>query len=179
MDSYCFRKKLRKKKDVIRDMINKLPIPGFPGYWITDDGKVFNAIRELKPMKNHDGYKKCSLRFGKVNKQVRIGRIMAFTFLGPPPTPAHVADHINRVRDDDRIDNIRWATPFESTQNRDPEKCRGEANCGGNCRLTSQKVRSIRLLIGNMKIKDIAVRYGVSAGMITHIKKGRKWGWLL
>ena len=42
-------------------------------------------------------------------KSISVHRIIAFTFLGPPPNPADTVDHINRYRGDNRIANLRWA----------------------------------------------------------------------
>jgi hypothetical protein len=38
---------------------------------------------------------------------------------GPPPTPAHTADHINRNRGNDIDNNIRWATRLDQRANQD------------------------------------------------------------
>jgi hypothetical protein len=53
---------------------------------------------------------------------ITIGRAIASTFHGPPPTPDHTADHIDRDRDNDILDNIRWANKKEQCDNRDMPK---------------------------------------------------------
>lgn len=50
---------------------------------------------------------------------VALHRIVAYTFLGAPPTPLHTVDHINRVREDNRVDNLKWASPSEQLSNRE------------------------------------------------------------
>lgn len=55
---------------------------------------------------------------------LRVVRLMAMAFIGPPPTPLHTVDHIEkydgdfmRERSDDRIENLRWATKSEQSKN--------------------------------------------------------------
>jgi DNA-binding CsgD family transcriptional regulator len=50
---------------------------------------------------------------------VPLHRIVAYTFLGSPPTPLHTVDHINRVREDNRASNLKWASPREQLTNRE------------------------------------------------------------
>jgi hypothetical protein len=48
-----------------------------------------------------------------------VGRAIASTFLGPPPTLAHTADHKDKNRANDTLANIRWATKKEQNTNQD------------------------------------------------------------
>lgn len=75
-------------------------------------GKVLQNINQGK-------YNKVSIETddGK-SYQIRIARAIASTFIGPPPSLEHTADHIDKNQDDDNIYNIRWATKSEQTDNR-------------------------------------------------------------
>ena len=46
-----------------------------------------------------------------------IHRIVAFAFLGEPPTKQHVVDHIDTNRKNNRPENLRWLTKLENILN--------------------------------------------------------------
>lgn len=50
---------------------------------------------------------------------VALHRIVAFTFLGPPPSPFHTVDHADRVRENNRADNLAWVDPRNQLANRE------------------------------------------------------------
>jgi hypothetical protein len=50
---------------------------------------------------------------------ISISRAIASTFIGPPPSPEHTADHLDRNPDDDNIYNIQWATKFDQNKNQE------------------------------------------------------------
>ena len=56
-----------------------------------------------------------------------IGRAIASTYLGPPPTPEHTADHIGCGNNNDTLENIRWATKKEQADNRSHAEDRKDA----------------------------------------------------
>jgi hypothetical protein len=55
---------------------------------------------------------------------VPLHRIVAFTFLGPPPSNLHTVDHINRIREDNRVTNLTWATVHSQLANRESARYR-------------------------------------------------------
>lgn len=74
-------------------------------------------IRVLKP-KLVKGYRVVTLcKVGLKNLQVYIGRTMLEAFKGPQSEPEMQADHRNRIKTDDVLSNLRWATPSENSRN--------------------------------------------------------------
>ncbi|AGE54752.1 hypothetical protein PBCVKS1B_665R [Paramecium bursaria Chlorella virus KS1B] len=68
---------------------------------------------------NKNGYYKVTVYddTGK-SRGISVARAMLSTFVGPPPSPHHTADHKNKCRTDDRLGNLRWADELEQKLNR-------------------------------------------------------------
>jgi len=63
----------------------------------------------LRPKTNEEGYHIVGVRDASGKKHgILIGRAIASTFIGPPPTKAHTADHKDKNRANDTLENIRW-----------------------------------------------------------------------
>lgn len=96
-------------------------IPGFPSYFVSIDGRVLslkgiNPII-LKPQTRTKGYKFVDLRDNGKNEKIDIHRLVLMAFVGMPPEGKE-CDHINRVRDDNRLENLRWVTKIENEANK-------------------------------------------------------------
>ncbi|TKV42978.1 hypothetical protein A0U87_15260 [Sphingobium sp. MP9-4] len=93
-----------------------LPIPGFPGYSVSEFGTV-KGLRstEMSPADNGTGYLQVILyRDGKPHRQY-VHRLVLMAHIGLPPSPTHQAAHWpNADRSDNRLANLRWATPREN-----------------------------------------------------------------
>ena len=96
-----------------------MEIEGYENYLIYEDGRVWSKTRKeykITTLGNH-GYKIISL--WKKNKGVTIllHRLIAKYFI-PNPNNYDYVDHINRDRQDNRIENLRWVTASENNVNR-------------------------------------------------------------
>ena len=70
----------------------------------------------LKNIENSKGYFQVSLvKFGK-QKVFKIHRLVAETFI-PNPEGKPCIDHINTIRSDNRVENLRWVTHEENNNN--------------------------------------------------------------
>ena len=99
-----------------------MEIQGYPNYLIYPDGRVFTKPRErvkgdfLKPIINN-GYSSVVLCNENKQKRFKIHRLVAIHYIDNPDNKPFV-DHINRIRDDNRVENLRWATKSENERNR-------------------------------------------------------------
>lgn len=65
--------------------------------------------RILKPVKCTNGYLEAHFRIGGDSKWLLIHRLVATAFLSNPKKHPCV-DHINTIRNDNRVENLRWCT---------------------------------------------------------------------
>ncbi len=84
-----------------------------PNYMISSEGRVKN-IKTNKLLKGNllAGYKRVHLP----NKKVFIHSLVAQAFISNPENKPCI-DHINGVRTDNRVDNLRWVTHKENNDN--------------------------------------------------------------
>jgi hypothetical protein len=154
------------------------PIEECPDYQISNKGNVMSYKRNkaivLKQVMSHRGYLSVKLSHYGVRKMCKIHQLV-LKYFGPPQPPNTTPDHINRVKTENDIQNLRWATPEEQRENSVPAK--GETH--GSCRLTEVQVLEIKSrLKENVNLTHLAQEYGVSLSLIKKIKAGKRWTYL-
>lgn len=82
-----------------------------------EDGAVYapdnhNQFRWTFGYRQNTGYMAISFK----GKHYNVHRLIAEAFL-PNPENKPTVDHINRDRSDNRLENLRWATQLEQSQN--------------------------------------------------------------
>lgn len=96
---------------------------GFPQYEVSDMGQVRSLfgryknkprLHILKLQTTAKGYASVSLQVNNKSKFTRVHKLVLETFVSPRPSANHVADHINRIRNDNRLENLRWVTAYEN-----------------------------------------------------------------
>lgn len=97
-------------------------IPGFEQFDMDETNFVIKNINTGRSMKRHlcsQGYWRVSLCTGGKSYCKTLGRWIAICFIPNPENKPEV-DHINRIKTDDRIVNLRWSTRTEQNINRTP-----------------------------------------------------------
>ncbi|MFE0413620.1 HNH endonuclease signature motif containing protein [Streptomyces tendae] len=90
----------------------------FPGYYVTDDGRVWSAKgrgRWLKGSPNPGGYLIVGLYRAGKERRWRIHSLVAEVFYGPRPAGLDVC-HNNGDRTDNRASNLRYGTRAENAR---------------------------------------------------------------
>lgn len=54
----------------------------------------------------------------QLNRNMLVHRLVCEAFHGPPPSPTHSVDHIDRNKSNNKVGNLRWATKSEQVTNR-------------------------------------------------------------
>lgn len=160
-------------------------IPGFEAYQVSSLGRVRRVrsgkgarpgrVLKLKRKKGRP-HLYADLQSGGVASRIGVHRLMALAFLGAPPTTKHQAAHWNGRGDDNRIDNIRWATPTENAldKHRHGTDRRGERH--PLVKLTAAQVIEIRERYARgERFTQLAASFGVTGAAISDICKGRRW----
>lgn len=93
--------------------------PKNPKYLVSNTGKIKGIYgKEMKPMKDKDGYPQVNLRIDGKSKKIRIHRVVAETFLKDFYSDC-VVDHINGIKDDNRVDNLRIVDTLQNARFRE------------------------------------------------------------
>ena len=89
-------------------------INGFPGYFVTPEGKVFSTrqgnLKELKQSPDKRGYPMVALNNRANNikyRTFRIHRLVAEAYI-PNPDNLPQVNHINEDKWDNRVENLEW-----------------------------------------------------------------------
>ena len=92
-----------------------MEVKGFPNYVIYPNGEVFSKAtnKYLKHSDNGSGYKYVKL---PDRKNHTIHRLVAEHYIPNPDNKPQV-DHKNRIRNDNRIENLRWVNLSENMLN--------------------------------------------------------------
>lgn len=102
-------------------------IPGYSGlYQISNLGRIRSypkwrgpvrlKAKILKPRINQHGYKQKILVKNGIRKTYNIHRLVAMAFI-PNPYNKKCIDHINTIKTDNRVENLRWVTHKENSNN--------------------------------------------------------------
>ena len=118
-----------------------MEIKDYEDYLIYNDGLVFSKKRNIfmKTNLTRDGYEivQISNKNGVMAKTIH--RLVAIHYL-PNPQNKPTVDHINRIKTDNRVENLRWATSSENNLNKSLYK----NNTSGIKNITTQPSKSCK-----------------------------------
>lgn len=142
-------------------------------------GKFGTRYREeitLKQTFTPKGYNRIILRNNNIKKNFFTHRLVAMAFI-PNPLSLPQINHINGVKDDNRVENLEWCTNSHnilhafSTGLKKPTK--GTIN--GMSKLNEAQVLAIRNKDNDMLNSDIAKLYMVNTKTIRNILNRKTW----
>ena len=105
----------------------------YENYSVSSEGNIRNdkTGRILKKRKDKYGYEQIGLYKNGKGKTFLVHRLVAEAFI-PNPDNKPCIDHINTIRDDNRVENLKWVTHKENNNNPLTRKNNSEARKGEN-----------------------------------------------
>src|SRR4029078_1977468 len=99
-------------------------IPGFSKYECNKKEQIRNVITKyiLKGLQRNNGYIYYTIKNDDRKDYTKSAhQLIATTWISNPDKKPSV-DHINKIRNDNRVENLRWATSIAQSANRIPNK---------------------------------------------------------
>lgn len=164
-----------------------LPIAGWDGmYSVSNLGRVRSEARVvtyasgkrqtvrqriLREATKRSGHRSVQLHRGGVRRRLHTHRLVAFEFIGPPPSPLHEVAHNDGDPSHNEVGNLRWATRRDNHMDKVAHGTHNRGNQHPNHKVTDAQVRRIR---GDARPnKAIAAEYGIAWQTVWAIKTNR------
>ena len=152
---------------------NWKPIPGCPGYEVSDQGQVKSLKRKtpriLKP--GHvNGYQFVDLSINGKSNVIRVAYLVLLAFVGPRPDGLVVC-HENGIKDDDRLENLRYDTQKANMK----DAIKNNDGVVPQSSLTKEQVLQAQKLLEQKTISEVAQELGKNRGIIASISAGRAY----
>ena len=141
----------------------------YENYWVDSNANVYSTwhgyFKRMEPRIDTDGYYRVNLTINGLQKRAAVHRLFAIAFI-PNPNNLPQIDHINRVRTDNRIENLRWVTCSQNHYNR-------------TTRISDEVKKEIYYLVTEKGYtqKAIVKLFGVSKGTVYNIVTRDKAKW--
>lgn len=166
-------------------------VPDAVGYRVGDDGSVWSCLQRvyaggdgrgvsyqpcgewvrLTPVVNSRGYLLVDIR----SEHRPIHRLVLEAFAGPCPVGMEAA-HNNGNQTDNRLTNLRWATPASNQADRVTHGTDSRGERHGQHKLTERDIADIiRLADSGASRAVIGRQYGIHPSTVRRIAKGLAW----
>jgi hypothetical protein len=93
----------------------------YTDYWVSNNGQVmsrkFGKERVLKAGLNRCGYLTVAICQNGTQTTKTVHSLVAHCFLGPRPSPEMVIDHIDRVKTNNHVSNLRYVSIRDNRRN--------------------------------------------------------------
>lgn len=146
------------------------------GLNVSDQGRIFDEyFNEIKPHNCGKGYLRISHSVNKTRRFEYVHRLVLLAFVGPPPVK-HEVNHINHIRNDNRLSNLEYVTSSQNTYHAVNAGRWATGENRWNARLNDELVLQIRKRyeVGE-KYCSIADDLGLNRNTVYHVVKRHSW----
>jgi len=151
------------------------------GYSVSNHGRVRSEKKTggswvgkiIIPARTQSGYHHLGLCLNGIRSDCRVHRLVAFAFLGDPPTASHEVNHMDCNKINNHISNLEWVTKSENLMH----SLLNNARPGQ--RISAFEVLEIKYLLSlrEMSHGQIGDEFGISRTQVSCINSGKSWGW--
>jgi hypothetical protein len=135
--------------------------------------KYFIAGKIRSQQYGRGGYKRVILHKNGIQKYLNVHRIVWESFVGVIKSGLEIC-HINNVRDDNRLENLRVDTHINNCKDKHIHGTRQNGERNGNSILKNCEVDEIkRLMLLGVKQSFVSKMFKISQSTVSAIKKGR------
>lgn len=173
---------------MVEDMVGEVWkwVPGYENiYEVSNTGRMRTWINYRRPLDTvfpimlHPatscGYPFATLTKNKKVVTSRVSRLVLAAFVGPAPSPRHHAAHNNGNILDNRVENLRWATPKENAADKLVHGTNNHGERHGNSKLTdAQTIEICGFKCKGVSGKSVASRFGITASLVNRIWTGER-----
>lgn len=154
-------------------------IPGLEGYAATTNGRIFSLNpRRRNPAEIHGtvygrGYRNVTIE----GKSFYVHRLVALTFLGPPPKDKPYACHNDGNGGNNRIENLRWDSQRGNLSDCESHGTLQHGEKHYATMLTAKIVKEMReqFSANATTVEALAAKFNLSQSGISMILRGRRW----
>lgn len=166
---------MRNKDSMIE---NWLPIPEYPGYEVSDLGRIRRGDKIRKGTPTSDGYLRVSFWADGKAIKVSVAKLVAAAFLGPRP-PGAVIRHGANGKTDNGVHNLSYGTPIENEADKAAHGTVVNGTKHHSNKLSEHDVLTIRRRYvprdKQNSLHAIARDYGLSAKTVQQIVRREIW----
>lgn len=150
----------------------KVPLSNYPGYFIDEDGNVYNSRNNILRGGRSLKYKTVTFTVNGNRYTKYVHKLVLETFIGPCPEDCQAA-HNDGNPQNNSLSNLRWATKSENQLDRIIHGTHSRGIKNPRAKLSAEDVHEIRK--SNLGKSKLALKYNVSKSTIRDIIDNRIW----